>query len=217
MYASGDMKAMDLGHPINAVTPPLLGRALEVLSGTTRPLSGREIGRIIGEGSPNGVWNALRRLERQGLVLTDRRANATYYSANRDHLAWSAVESLARLRVSLVASVRSEFEQWDIAPIHASIFGSFARGDADTDSDLDILVIRPATMTSSQSDDWDAQVARLQDRVWRWTGNHCQVFAVDADRLAAYVRADDPLVSAWVRDEMLLVGHSIARHVKEVE
>jgi len=48
---------MDLGHPISTIAPPLIARVLEVLGGTTRPLTGREIGKIIGEGSPNGVWN----------------------------------------------------------------------------------------------------------------------------------------------------------------
>lgn len=74
---------MDLGHPLGSITSPLVARALEVLSGTTRQMTGREIGRIIGEGSANGVWKALNRLEEQGLVVADHRSRATCYVANQ--------------------------------------------------------------------------------------------------------------------------------------
>ncbi len=211
----GQEDAMDLGHPVNSIAPPLVGRALEVLSGTVRPLSGREIGRIIGEGSPNGVWKALRRLEQQGLVIADHRAGATYYVANREHLAWPAVETLARLRVDLTERLGRELERWEIAPLHASIFGSMARGDADADSDVDLLLIRPEGLEAAQSDAWDAQVGDLQEAVWRWTGNRCQAFVIDPPRLAEHVRANDPLVRAWLEDGVLLAGRPIRRLVEE--
>lgn len=207
---------MDLSHPIGSIAPPLVARVLEVLSGTTRPLAGREIHKIIGEGSANGVWRALNRLEEQGIVLADRRPRATYHVANRDHLAWPAIETLTRLRGELTAQLSREVERWDVAPVHASIFGSTARGDADHSSDVDLLLVRPERLDQAAAETWDEQVASLRDAVRRWTGNRCQTFVVDASRLAEHVRARDPLVRAWLADEILLSGAPIRDLVEAV-
>jgi len=200
---------MHLGHPLSSITSPLDARALEVLAGTTRPLSGREVGRIIGEGSANGVWKALNRLERSGIVLADRRSRATYYVANREHLAWPAVESLARLRSELVHRLAAEIVAWPIAPIHASVFGSAARGDADENSDIDLLLVRPDQLDAGALAAWEHQLDGLRDRVGRWTGNRAQTFDLDRTRLAEHVKADDLLVRSWVTDEIRLAGASI--------
>ena len=200
---------MDLGHPIGSIVPALDARVLEVLSGTTRPLAGREIGRIIGKGSVNGVWNALNRLEEQGVILADHRAGATYYVANREHLAWPAIETLTRLRADLTARIGQEVERWEVAAHHASIFGSTARGEAGSDSDVDLLLVQPGSLENADAETWDKQVASLRDVVQRWTGNRCQTFVVDTSRLEEYVRAQDPLVRAWLDDGILLSGAPI--------
>lgn len=200
---------MDLGHPISSIASPLVGRVLEVLSGTTRPLAGREIGRLIGEGSPNGVWRALKRLEEQGIVLADHRAHATYYVANREHLAWAAIEALAWLRSDLRARLSREIGEWSVRVRHASMFGSAARGDADQDSDVDLLLVRPDDLDSADAETWDTQLSYLRDAVRRWTGNRCQTLVVDTPRLREHVRARDPLVQAWMNDGVLLHGAAI--------
>jgi predicted nucleotidyltransferase len=207
---------MDLGHPISSIAPPLVARVLEVLSGTTRPLAGREIGRIIGEGSPNGVWKALNRLEEQGVVLAEHRSRATYYVANREHLAWPAIETLTRLRGELTARLGREVEHWEVAALHASIFGSTARGDADQKSDVDLLLVRPGNLDDEDAQTWDAQVTSVRDAVRRWTGNRCQTFVVDRSRLGEYVRAQDPLIRAWLDDEVLLSGTPIRELVEAI-
>ena len=207
---------MDLGHPLGSITSPLVARALVVISGTTRQMTGREIGRIIGEGSANGVWKALNRLEEQGLVIADHRSRATYYVANREHLAWPAIESLARLRRELTERLEQEIGGWSIAPVHASIFGSTARGEADHDSDVDILLIQPDGLRAAEAETWDAQVMSLRDAVRRWTGNPCQTFVANALRLAEHVRARDPLVRAWIDEGVLLYGTPIRDLVEAV-
>jgi len=205
---------MDLGHPLGSITSPLVARALEVLSGTTRQMTGREIGRIIGEGSANGVWKALNRLEEQGLVVADHRSRATYYVANRDHLAWPAVERLARLRMELTERLEYEIGGWSIEPVHASIFGSTARGEADHDSDVDILLIQPDGLDAAEAETWDDQITSLRGAVRRWTGNPCQTFVLDAVRLAEHVRVQDPLVRAWIDEGVLLFGAPISELVE---
>lgn len=196
---------MDLSHPIASLTSPATARVLEVLAGTTRPLAGREIGRIAEEPDAS-VWRALGRLVKAGLVLRDERPVATYYVANRDHLAWPAIESLVRLRSHLVEHIRNEIASWPIQPLHASLYGSFARGDAGPESDIDILLVRTREL---DEDVWEAQVAEVRDHIFSWTGNRAQAFVVDPTRLVDHVGADDPLVKAWLHDGVLLVGHPL--------
>jgi UTP:GlnB (protein PII) uridylyltransferase len=150
------------------------------------------------------VWKSLNRLEEQGVVLADHRPRATYYLANREHLAWPAIETLTRLRGELTSRLGNEVQHWQVAALHASIFGSTARGDADQNSDVDLLLVRPDDLNDADDEVWDAQVS-------------CQTFVVDALRFGEHVRALDPLVHAWLDDEILLSGTPIRDLVAAVQ
>ena len=196
---------MDLLHPIRAVVPTLDGPVLEVLARTTQPLSGREVHRLSGTGSASGVRRTLARLARQGLVRAEEHAAGTFYLANRQHLAWSAVESLTGLRRELFDRLREELRSWEPLPLHASVFGSMARGEGDPDSDIDLLLVRPDDVGEDESP-WADQVDRLRENVRAWTGNECHAFQTDRQRLTDHKRADDPIVSNWLRDAVVLSG-----------
>jgi predicted nucleotidyltransferase len=62
----------------------------------------------------------------------------------------------------------------DLSALHASLFGSTARGDGDTQSDVDLVVIRPAAV-DEEDPTWREQLDRLAQRVESWTGNHSAI------------------------------------------
>lgn len=206
---------MDVAHPIRAVVPTLDGPVLEVMAGTTRPLTGLEIHRIAATGSPNGVRAVLARLVDQGLVQAEQRSTAIFYVANRDHLAWSAVEILVGMRRTLFDRLQNEFKTWRPAPIHASVFGSMARGDGGSESDVDLLLVRPGGTDEDESP-WADQVDDIRRKVRAWTGNHCQAFQVDMERLAEYIRTGDPLVQEWLRDSIPLAGSRLKALIRQL-
>ena len=74
---------MNVAHPLRGIIPTLDAPVIEALAATTRPLTGREVNRLAGVGSPRGVQLVLRRLVAQGLVLAEGRDNAGYDLANR--------------------------------------------------------------------------------------------------------------------------------------
>lgn len=197
---------MNFSSPLSAFSPPTMARALEVLAGTTRPLTGREIHRLAGQGGVASMWRALGRLTEQGIVTADHRGRAIYYTANRDHLAWPAIEALVRIRAQLIARLAETIGAWAIQPLHASLFGSTARGDGDTGSDIDLLLVRPDGLGQVDEDAWEEQLSDMRRAVIRWTGNNCQTFQVDRVRLLEHVTARDPLVDAWLRDGVELAG-----------
>lgn len=206
---------MDVAWPIRVVVPTLEGPVLTVLARTTRPLTGREVHRLAGTGSANGIRLALSRLTRQGIVIAEERAAAAFYRANREHLAWPAVEMLTDLRRTLLERLRAEVEGWQRQPLHASVFGSAARGTGDAESDIDILLVR-AEGVEEDEPDWAEQVDRLRDHVEGWTGNWCQPFQLDLQRLAEHVSVRDPLVDEWRRDTVMLGGEKLTTLLRRV-
>ena len=81
---------MDVARPYSAVVPSLEGDVLVTLAGTRKPMTGREVARLVKTGSQAGVLRALRRLAEQGLVeandagrATDRQSAATDASKRR--------------------------------------------------------------------------------------------------------------------------------------
>jgi len=111
----------------------------------------------------------LGRLTRAGIVLAERQGNAVLYQANRDHLGWAVVKALAGMRRSALDAMRAEIASWQTAPVTALCLGSFARGEGDEDSDVDLLVVRPSDL-AELDDTWDRQQQALRDLVQRSTG-----------------------------------------------
>lgn len=198
---------MDLGHPITAVLPTLDGPVLEVLARTTRPLTGREVHRIAGTGSESGVRLVLNRLAGQGLVTATQAGKATLYVGNRDHIAWPAVDCLTSLRRTLFDRLRDTVEAWEEKALTVAVFGSAARGDGDTSSDIDILIIRQETEPKR----WAAQVDALREQVTAWTGNTCQVYELTTTEYAQHVRAREPILAEWRRDAVVVAGIPLAQ------
>jgi predicted nucleotidyltransferase len=197
---------MDLSSPQSAVTGSVLQAAvLSVLAGTTKPLTGRQVARLAAHGSASGVQRVLDRLVQQGLVDAREAPPAVLYELNREHIAAPIVEALGGLRSELLERLRAAVAGWRLAPVHASVFGSAARGDGGLESDIDLFVVRRADV-DADSPDWRAQLDALAAEVERWTGNRAGVSEVgepDVMRLAA---DRPPVVGDLIRDSVTLAG-----------
>lgn len=195
---------MNLAMPLAVVTPTLDAAVLHALAATTARASGARVHQMAGTGSPDGVRRVLARLVTQGIVLADEHPNATLYLLNRDHVAADAIVALTRLRTIIIDRITDALSSWSPEPVHASLFGSFARGEATTTGDIDILVV-----TGPAGDDQDAraaQIDRLSADVLRWTGNRGHIVDPALDNLAAMIAADDPLLASWRTDHIHLLG-----------
>jgi hypothetical protein len=73
-------------------------------------------------------------------------------SLARHSAAGKLIDRLAHLGSQVIARLRSLANQVEPVPETPLIFGSFARGEADADSDLDVLAVRSpaATLTNGQ-------------------------------------------------------------------
>ncbi len=203
---------MDVADPIHSVISTLDGQVLDVLSKVSGPLTGRELARLARHGSQSGLQRALNRLADQGVVEAEQHAGAIMYTLNREHLAYPAVEILTRLRAELLDRITTLIGSWDIRPEHASLFGSTARRDGDTSSDIDILLVRPEG-TDEDDEAWASQVEDLRERVRRWTGNHCQPFQADRRDLNEFAKASAAITTEWIADSIRLLGPPVESYL----
>lgn len=206
---------MDLAAPYRAVVPSLDGPVLRVLASTTRPLSGLEVHRLAAAGSSSGVRKVLGRLVAQGLATVFEAGPSLLYTANREHLAWPAVQSLMTMRQRLFESMAMDVGGWQVQPVLVGVFGSAARGDGRASSDVDLLVVRPddvgdvlALGTGGQAGEWASQVQSLRDGVHQLTGNRAHVVEFSAEDFASTLRSGEPIVEHWRRDLVRLAGPS---------
>ena len=120
----------------------------------------RQIARLTGE-TYNNVRLELQNLAQIGLILSERRANATYYQANVDHflfpelkriiLKTTAVGDRLREALSALGNVRVAF-----------IYGSTARGTELASSDIDLMVIGDVDL-----DALDGVIDNIEEEVGR--------------------------------------------------
>jgi DNA-binding transcriptional ArsR family regulator len=205
---------MDVARPYTAVAPGVEGEALVVLAGTTAPLTGRQIARLVRRGTSPSVSAALDRLVEHGLVYRQEAGRAYLHTLNRDHVAAPVVESLAGLRAELLRRLRDALERWQPAPVHASMFGSTARADGDTSSDIDLLVVRSGDVDEEDAA-WRAQVDALGESVHAWTGNHAGIVELGEADLADVRHRPPPILGDLRADGIDLAGLPVRTLFKE--
>jgi len=199
---------MNVAAPHTAICPTLDTEVLTVLAGTTRPPTGREVARLTGRTSHGGVLDVLNRLTEHGLVDRQEAGRAFLFTLNHEHLAAPAVDVLAGMRTELFERIRGAVGAWEITPIHMSVFGSTARGDGNTRSDIDLFIVRPS-IVGQDDGRWRTQVDELAGQIQRWTGNHAAIAEASADELTSLHGTQPPIVSELRSDAIVLSGPEI--------
>src|SRR5437773_1030335 len=116
------------------------GRLLALLTSTPgQEFHTRELVRRI-EGSPRPVQLALEKLLRQGLVESRRIGPLRLWHMDPANPVYPALRDLYARTVGLVAQLRTILER-EPGVRYAFVFGSYARGDDDVRSDVDVLVV----------------------------------------------------------------------------
>ena len=215
-----------------AITSSLDGPVLVALAHAGKPLTVSEVASISARGSEIGIRKSLGRLLAQGIVTATELGNTRVYSLNRDHVAAGVAVELAGLRSELWRRTAREVERWNVRPLYACVFGSAARHEGDSDSDIDLLLVRPSTipevneaqksksvwaalgmwaetistrvMSDAQIKKWDSNVDHLHDLVRRWTGNPLQVVSLSAIEWSEHRRAKTAIYQNIIEDEIRL-------------
>jgi predicted nucleotidyltransferase len=123
------------------VPAPLLSKAVDsvwqiMALSPERPFFQRELARLTGE-PYNGVVQALHRLVRDGLVATGVVGGKPAFYANRENQYFDEFQRVALKSLGIPKAL----EAAGVVAIKVAVFGSFAKGVAGPQSDLDIFVV----------------------------------------------------------------------------
>ena len=198
---------MDMTAPFAPLFSPTTGALLRTLAGTTKPLTGREAARIA-QVNPSTAWATLAKLTEAGILEEQQAGRATLFLFNRDHVAATPLLELLRMRERLFDQIRQRIQDWQLQPLHVSVFGSTARGDGDSNSDIDLLVIRPDGVRP-EDERWRAQLDNLAEAITRWSGNHAGLAELDRAGIRAILAERNPIERNLQRDAVLLLGTSL--------
>jgi DNA-binding transcriptional ArsR family regulator len=217
-----------LTDPTRAVTATLDGPVLAALARSGKPLTVGEVAAQTPRGSEVGVRRSLARLVEQGIVRAEMMGRNAVHELNRDHVAADIALKMADLRLELWRRLRQTLGAWNPKPIYGYVFGSAARGDGDSSSDIDLLLVHAlfpgdsdprrrsngladrlvgATaefasdrLTARQASKWGQQVDELHQQVRAWTGNPLQAVEMSALDWADHGRRQSSLWNEIARD-----------------
>lgn len=191
---------MDLGAPVLDVAPAVRGALLQALARLEQPVTRRQLAAAAGV-APGNASAVIEDLIRAGLVSETAAGRSSMVVLNRSHLAAGPVLALASLRGELIRRLRQRLSAWPDL-LGAWLFGSVARGDADSESDIDLLIIA----ADPRSPDLHERLAQLHADVRAWTGNDLQFVEHSQVSWQRLVRAKNPLVEQVRLDGIALTG-----------
>jgi len=198
---------MELHRPFRVITPTVDGDVLAALARVESSFTPPQLHRVIGRHSEAGVRKALHRLAEQGLVHQRSAGRADLYELNRDHLAAPYVTAIALLFDEFLGRAQDHLMAWAPQCEYAALFGSAARGEMQPDSDLDILVVRPAHVDADDPA-WLDQLLELERAFTAWTGNDARTLEWSAEEVRLGVLSGEPVLRDVLRDGIRLYGPS---------
>ena len=193
---------MNTAEPSDIVLPRATAAVFRVLVGADTSFSIRQLARLAGVSAPRAV-EIVNRASERGLVLVQQGGRSRMCRFNKEHLAAGAIIELVTIRERMFRAIEDEIALWSIQPLHVSLFGSAARGEGDTHSDLDLLLVRPK---NESEENWETQKYTSGIRLKSKIGNPVSWFDISVAELKAAVRASEPILSEWKKDSIRLAG-----------
>lgn len=173
---------MDFTRPVEAIVPGAQGRVLAVLAETTAELNLRTIAQLAGI-SQAQASRLLPDLVALGVVERREVPPASLFRLVPEHIASQALLALARPTDTVLNEMGRLAGALPRPPVSVIVFGSFARREAEADSDIDVVVVRP-TEVGENDDAWSASIEAWRRDARRLTGNPVEILEVSADEAA---------------------------------
>jgi predicted nucleotidyltransferase len=145
----------------------------------------------------SAVWKELSNLERAGLLLSESSAHTKAYRVNPRCPILPELRAIVLKTVGAGDAIRQAFA--DLGTIDAAfIYGSFAAGDLDRQSDIDVMIIGKVNLTRLAS-----VIARLEKDL----GRAVNYIAYTPEEWAEKRRAREPFVTnVLASPKIMLIG-----------
>jgi len=109
--------------------------------------------------------------------------------------------------------LKNKMAGWELAPLHASMFGSTARGTGDVQSDIDLLIIREEGL-GEDSRIWRDQLDELAQDIRAWTGNNAGIVELSETDLDQLRHNPPPIFADLEADGIDLYGVPLRQILK---
>lgn len=198
---------MDFRRPVEAVVPGAQGRIMGVLVETSAELNLRTVARLSGVSIAHAS-RVLPGLVELGIVERRDVPPSALFRFVPDNVAARAVTALADARRTVLRELGERARRVTPSPVAVVVFGSFARGEAERSSDVDVVFVRP-TAIDDEDAKWRAGVDRWVEHARRLTGNRVELLEVSEHEIAQLLRSRKPLWLDVQRDVVVVHGRAM--------
>jgi predicted nucleotidyltransferase len=205
---------MDFIRPLEAVVPGAQGRILSVLVETTAPLNLRTLARLAGV-SPAQASRVMPGLVDLGIVERYEVPPSSQFLLVRSNVAAQAVIELSRSQETASERMGRAAEPMAVRPESVIVFGSFPRGEAAVDSDIDVVVVRPDAI-DEDDEDWATALESWRDEARAITGNYVEVVEVSLSEARSKLRGVTEFWRNVRRDGVTVHGLSLDQIAESV-
>ena len=189
---------------MEALIPGVQGRVLAVLARTDAELTMRSVAELAGV-SANQATVVLNRLVRLGLVERREVGAAALVRLIRENEAARSVLELVDLRQGVLDRLKGEAKKIRPVPTCLAVFGSFARGEAHENSDVDVLAVPPPG-AETDTGRWTATLGQWSDWAARIAGNPVNLVEATLAELPSLVRRERAPWRTIVDEAVVLIG-----------
>jgi predicted nucleotidyltransferase len=129
------------------------------------------------------------------------------YQLVEENVASRAIRLLARSRDQVLAELGELAKSMVVPPVSIIVFGSFARGEAEPESDVDVVVVRGSHVDSSS--EWSEGIDEWRRRARRLSGNEVEVMEIDELDVSSRLRSRRPVWQDIRRDGVVVFGKTL--------
>jgi predicted nucleotidyltransferase len=144
-----------------------------------------------------------------GLVERSEIPPASQFVLVRENIAARFVLRLAGAREAALEEIGDAAGAIEPSPVSVIVFGSVARGEADEQSDVDVVVIRPDDV-SEDDERWSDSVDDWRRRAASITGNKVEILEAAASEAGRKLRGRSELWQGIKRDGIAVHGTTLA-------
>lgn len=205
MYHEG----VDFTAPLEAVFPGASAAVLAVLARAERPMTLRQIGDRAGVSHPQ-VARHVERFQMLGLVRREV-VGRSHHVQLVDGAVGSLVRRLGRVDELVIDRMRATAARLEPNTMSIVVFGSFARGAAGPESDIDVAIVA----ADPELPVWLEEVSGWVEEMAEYSGSPVAEIVVSLHELAE--RSDEALWQAISAEGIVVAGRSIAELVSGTE
>ena len=125
----------------------------------------RELGRIIGK-QPGIFQKDINTLEKKGILISEYQSNSRFFRLNKNYILYDELESIFFKTSGAEGKLKEMFANIKNAEI-IFIFGSFAKKEEDSFSDIDLMIIG-----NPDEDSFIGKISDLEDKLKREINYH---------------------------------------------